>query len=392
MKNKLPQNFCILPWTAMEVQPNGTVKPCCMYKDTLKDPNGQEYLIQKDDINDILNSEELNEIKQRFLSGTQPRGCHRCWMEEISGKDSKRIRDNQKYKHLIKEEVVFDEAKPRYLDLKLGNICNLKCRICGPQYSSKWITEKKRYDKLDGIVENYERLDWPEKSEKFWETVESLIPNLEHLDFTGGEPFMISQHFDLLEKIVASGRANKISLHYNSNGTQLPMKALKEIWPNFKYVDVHFSIDGIDKHFEYQRHPAKWQDALATMSVFKQYTKPNFDIKICHTVNIFNVFYLPEFLNWAREFGMSVYLNNLHEPKYYNISSIPYTAKVKIQKKLEDYSGQNLNSVINFMMNSNTQSQFMTFESHIKRMDIVRQESFAATFPELALLYKGVTV
>jgi hypothetical protein len=109
-------------------------------------------------------------------------------------------------------------------------------------------------------------------------------------------------------------------------------------------------------------------------------------------VNIFNVFYLPEFLNWAREFGMSVYLNNLHEPKYYNISSIPYTAKVKIQKKLEDYSGQNLNSVINFMMNSNTQSQFMTFESHIKRMDIVRQESFAATFPELALLYKGVTV
>lgn len=392
MKNKLPQNFCILPWTAMEVQPNGTVKPCCMYKDTLKDPNGQEYLIQKDNIDDILNSDELNEIKQRFLSGTQPRGCHRCWMEEISGKDSKRIRDNQKYQHLIKEDVIFDEAKPRYLDLKLGNICNLKCRICGPQYSSRWITEKKRYDKLDGIVENYERLDWPEKSEKFWETVESLIPNLEHLDFTGGEPFMISQHFDLLEKIVASGRANKISLHYNSNGTQLPMKALKEIWPHFKYVDVHFSIDGIDKHFEYQRHPAKWQDALTTMSVFKQYTKPNFDIKICHTVNIFNVFYLPEFLDWAKEFGMSVYLNNLHEPKYYNISSIPYTAKVKIQKKLEDYSGQNLNSVINFMMNSNTQSQFMIFESHIKRMDIVRQESFAATFPDLALLYKGVTV
>lgn len=392
MKNKLPQNFCILPWTAMEVQPNGTVKPCCMYKDTLKNPNGQEYLIQKDNIDDILNSDELNEIKQRFLSGTQPRGCHRCWMEEISGKDSKRIRDNQKYQHLIKEDVIFDEAKPRYLDLKLGNICNLKCRICGPQYSSRWITEKKRYDKLDGIVENYERLDWPEKSEKFWETVESLIPNLEHLDFTGGEPFMISQHFDLLEKIVSSGRANKISLHYNSNGTQLPMKALKEIWPHFKYVDVHFSIDGIGKQFEYQRHPAKWNDALTTMSVFKQYVKPNFDIKICHTVNIFNVFYLPEFLDWAKSFGMNVYLNNLHEPKYYNVSTIPYTAKVKIQKKLEDYNGQNLNSVINFMMNSNTQSQFMTFESHIKRMDIVRSESFAATFPELALLYKGVTV
>lgn len=363
-----------------------------MYNSTLKKSNGQEYLIQKDDIQDVLQSDELNEIKQRFLSGTQPRGCHRCWMEEISGKDSKRIRDNKKYQNLINEAVIFDEPKPRYLDLKLGNICNLKCRICGPQYSSRWISEQKRYDKLDGIVKDYERLDWPEKSDKFWETVESLIPNLEHLDFTGGEPFMISQHFDLLEKIIASGRANKVSLHYNSNGTQLPMNALKNIWPNFKYVDVHFSIDGYEKHFEYQRHPAKWKDALATMSVFKEYQKPNFDIKICHTVNIFNVFYLPEFLDWATQFGMNVYLNNLHEPKYYNISSIPYTAKVKIQEKLESYNERNLHSVINFMMNSNTQSQFNMFERHIKRMDIVRDESFAKTFPELAVIYKGVTV
>ena len=71
MKDKLPQNFCILPWTAMEVQPNGTVKPCCMYKDTLKDPNGQEYLIQKNTMEEITESDELKEIKQRFLSGTK---------------------------------------------------------------------------------------------------------------------------------------------------------------------------------------------------------------------------------------------------------------------------------------------------------------------------------
>ena len=186
----------------MEVQPNGTVKPCCMYKDTLKDPNGQEYLIQKNTMEEITESDELKEIKQRFLSGTQPRGCHRCWMEELSGKPSKRVRDNQKYQHHIKEEVIFGDVKPRYLDLKLGNICNLKCRICGPQYSSRWISEKKKYDKIDGTIQNYERLDWPEKSEAFWDTVEHLIPELEHLDFTGGEPFMIAQHFDLLEKIV----------------------------------------------------------------------------------------------------------------------------------------------------------------------------------------------
>jgi len=363
-----------------------------MYKDTLKKPNGQEYLIQKDQYNDIWNSNELEEIRKRFLAGTQPRGCHRCWMEELSGKDSKRVRDNQKYQHLINEEVVFDNHKPRYLDLKLGNICNLKCRICSPQYSSKWITEQKRYDKIDGIQQNYERLDWPEKSEQFWSTVESLIPDLEHLDFTGGEPFLIEQHFDLLKKIIDMGYSKNISIHYNTNATQLPMEALKNIWPHFKYVDVHFSIDGIGSHFEYQRHPAKWQDALANMSVFKEYQSSNFDLRICHTVDIFNVYYLPEFLDWARSFGIPVYLNNLHEPKHYNISSIPYGIKLIIKKRLEQYKKQNLESVINFMMNSNNQQHHKNFQIHVKRMDLVRLEDFAKTFPEMHEMLSEVTV
>lgn len=392
MKDKLPQNFCILPWTAMEVQPNGTVKPCCMYKDTLKDQNGQEYLIHQNSIDDIMNSDELNEIKQRFLSGTQPRGCHRCWMEEFSGKESKRVRDNQKYQHLIRDEIIFGDTKPRYLDLKLGNICNLKCRICSPQYSSRWITEQKRYDKIDGIVKEYERLDWPEKSQKFWETVESLIPDLEHLDFTGGEPFMIQEHFQLLEKIVEQGYANKISLHYNTNGTQLPLNALKNIWPKFKYVDIHFSIDGVGKHFEYQRHPAKWNEVLANMSAFKEHLSKNLDLRICHTVDVFNVYYLPEFLDWAKEFGLGVYLNNLHEPKHYNISTLPYYLKVKIKEKLANYKQTNLENITNFMMNSDqNQLHFEMLKVQISRIDIVRNESFEKTFPELhRLIYETI--
>jgi len=157
-------------------------------------------------------------------------------------------------------------------------------------------------------------------------------------------------------------------------------------------VDVHFSIDGVGKHFEYQRHPAKWQDALANMSVFKEYSSAKFDLRICHTVDIFNVYYLPEFLDWSTDFGVPVYLNNLHEPKYYNVSTIPYSAKIKIREKLYNYKKRNLDSVISFMMNTNTQESFNVFEKHIKRTDIVRAESFEKTFPELVSLYKGVTV
>ncbi len=377
----------------MEVQPNGTVKPCCMYKDTLKKSNGQEYLIQQDSIDDITNSKELQTIRKRFLAGTQPRGCHRCWMEELSGKKSKRIRDNQKYQHHINDNVIFaEDHKPKYLDLKLGNICNLKCRICSPQYSSKWITEQKRYDKIDGIQNDYSRLDWPEKSEHFWNTMESIMPYLEHLDFTGGEPFMIKEHFQLLEKIVKAGYSKNISLHYNSNGTQLPLSALKNIWPQFKYVDVHFSIDGLEKHFEYQRHPAKWNDVISNMSVFKEYQTPTFDLSICHTVDIFNVYYLPEFIEWSKQFGIKLYLNNLHEPRYYNVTCLPYELKLTIKKKLEQYKGLNLSNVINFMMGADNSQYFENFQRHTSRKDIVRHENFEKVFPELAVMFQGVTV
>ena len=101
---------------------------------------------------------------------------------------------------------------------------------------------------------------------------------------------------------------------------------------------------------------------------------------------------MPEFLDWTSNFGIPVYLNNLHEPKYYNVSTIPYSAKIKIREKLYNYKKRNLDSVISFMMNTNTQESFKVFEKHIKRTDLVREESFEKTFPELVSLYKGVTV
>jgi len=399
MKNKLPQNFCILPWTAMEVQPNGTVKPCCMYKDTLKNENGQEFKVDTHSMEEIWNSPAYDEIRQRFLAGTQPRGCHRCWMEELSGKSSKRIRDNKKYRHHIKDKSIFDNVQPRYLDLKLGNICNLKCRICSPQYSSKWITEQKRYDKIDGISKEYNRLDWPEKSEYFWKNIEELMPYIEHLDFTGGEPFMIQEHFQLLEKFVKSGYAKKVTLHYNTNGTQLPLEAMNSLFPKFKEVDVHFSIDGVGKHYEYQRHPAKWDVAIHTLTEFKKYiqkleteNRNNFTIQICHTVNIFNVYYLPEFLEWANDIGIDVYLNSLHEPMHYNITCLPVSYKKIIEAKLLRFTDVDLKQIIKFMNSSSHPRHFKNLTSHITRMDIVRHESFGKVFPEIAGLFEEVTV
>ena len=90
------------------------------------------------------------------------------------------------------------------------------------------------------------------------------------MDFTGGEPLLIKKHYELLEKCIELDVAKNIGLHYNTNGTQLNMKALNELWPKFKIVDCHFSIDGVGEKFEFQRHPAKWNNALSNMSIFNK--------------------------------------------------------------------------------------------------------------------------
>ena len=92
-----------------------------------------------------------------------------------------------------------DNPKIKYLDLKLGNICNLKCRICGTHSSSKWIAEQQHYDKEDKHEETHIRHSWPETNKEFWQQLEELLPTLEYIDFTGGEPFMIKDQFELLK-------------------------------------------------------------------------------------------------------------------------------------------------------------------------------------------------
>ena len=222
-------------------------------------------------------------------------------------------------------------------DLKLGNICNLKCRICGTHSSSKWIAEQQHYDKQDNRDDNHVRHSWPETNKDFWQQLEELLPTLEYIDFTGGEPFMIKDQFELLKFCVDKGYAKNIGIHYNTDRTQLPNDALQNIWPHFKSVDVQFSIYGIKYNFEYNRHPAKWNNAIEVLKEFKDKQIKNFTVGICHTINIFNVYYIPEFLEWADDFGISVYLNNLHYPDHYNIKCLPVDAKKIISRKLNNH-------------------------------------------------------
>jgi MoaA/NifB/PqqE/SkfB family radical SAM enzyme len=236
------------------------------------------------------------------------------------------------------------DAKPlMFLDLKLGNICNLKCRICGSWSSSQFAAEELAWlgpdqNKKDSY--HYTMLKqgaWPRENPVFWKELAGVADQIRYLEFTGGEPFMIEEHFELLRILVSAGLAPNIEIHYNTNGTQWPRDAAS-IWKYFKTVEIAFSIDDVGARFEYQRTNAVWSEVNENIARFRELRRhlPNIQLQVCSTVNVFNVCYLAELSHWieAQNFDY-VYWNMMHEAYYFSISTLPESAKQAIALLLE---------------------------------------------------------
>jgi MoaA/NifB/PqqE/SkfB family radical SAM enzyme len=171
----------------------------------------------------------------------------------------------------------------------------------------------------------------------FWRELAGIADQIRYLEFTGGEPFMIEEHFELLRSLVSAGLAQNIEIHYNTNGTQFPVDA-QLVWQHFKLVEIAFSIDDLGPRFEYQRTNAVWLEVELNIARFRELRRlnPNIQLQVCSTVNVFNVSYLEELSHWIdqQQFDF-VYWNMMHEVYYFSISTLPESAKRVIDQRLE---------------------------------------------------------
>ena len=388
--------FCVLPWVSLEASPVGTVRPCCLADDELVDDTGRKFNLATAGFDTIQRSRAMQSLREEFLAGGEPATCRRCWQEEASGRTSKRMHTLDRLKHMISDDAWTLDAKPlMFLDLKLGNICNLKCRICGSWSSSTFATEELQALPHDRRKQSfhYEMLragSWPRTSLGFWAELARNIDAIRYLEFTGGEPFMIQEHFDLLERLVEAGVARNIEIHYNTNATQWPGEAAAQIWSYFKHVEIAFSIDDVGRRFEYQRSGAQWSEVLTNIELFKQLRsrQPNISLQVCSTVNIFNVYYIEELAQWidAQEFDY-VYWNVMHDAAYFSIASLSVAVKKAVTNRLciAQVGGHQVEfaRIMDFMNNGQVDLSGQML-AKIAELDARRGESLAAVAPEFA--------
>jgi len=403
LKSAIPKTFCRAPFDRLQIDPDGHAKPCCKYKlGSLPDPN--EKSSPTSNLKELWNQEEFQELRDQFMKGERPSGCSICWQEEDSGvKSLRQVITTDRFE--VPENVIFDlipSSSPVYLDFKLSNICNLKCRICNPFLSSQWIKEYKDLKLAEGSYWKYtqnsqERLFANPDNESI---LKEWAKNVFNVEFYGGEPLLQQEHRDILTLLSTYGNPQDTELFYNTNGTIFE-EDFFDHWRKFRRVRINFSIDDVSDRFEYQRKNAKWNEVLGNIKKFKEYSiKYNVksEFTIYCTIGILNVFYIPEFLETITEVDVPVWFNLVHWPFHFAIKNLPPDVKDYIQLKLETIdTGKfithtdsiSLKSVIQFMTdNESNLEEFATCLKTINLHDEYRKESFEKTFPELFELIK----
>lgn len=391
----LPSTICMLPWISIESSPTGTARPCCLAREEIAGID-----LRKNTLEDAYKSEYMQDLRKQFRAGEKPATCKLCWDEEAAGRNSKRLNSQLRLKELY-PLVDWQNDTPDqlwFLDLKLGNICNLKCRICGSWSSSKWAAEEmdylpKGYDKKSHIAYTWlKQGKWPEESPLFWENLKTLLPNIKYIEFTGGEPWLIEEHWELLQYAAKTGYSSNIDIHYNTNATQ-PLGERTMVWHQFGRVDIAFSVDNVGDRFEYERYGADWNKAneIIDMVHFTKDTDcPNITTQLCFTINIQNVYYIDEILEWAETKNFeSIYFNMLHGPEHMSIQHMTSAAKALVLDKLkttfwqtEKYQ-QEIDNLIQFIENG-PGSDGKEFLFRMKQTDAYRKQNFMETHSEIA--------
>lgn len=382
----MTNNLCPLPFVSLEADSLGRCKVCCLSRDVIPDIDLKQHTLSE-----AFHSDYMRGLRSSFLRGERPDGCSRCWDEEATGRKSKRMNSWTRLRSMIRDIRMESDTDGRllFLDLKLGNICNLKCRICGSFSSSKWAAEEIAMYKNNKVArDNLDRGQWPRQSQEFWVDLANIMKDVRYIEFTGGEPFLIDEHFDLLQTAVDLGLSDQIEIHYNTNTTTVPQRGL-DLWPKFKMVEIALSIDDVGERFEYQRYGTSWTGTADNLAKFLELKRNNSNIRLqlCLTVNAQNFYYIDEVIAWASDKGFDYeHINLLHDAWYFSIRNLTQEAKDLIRDKLSNYAGNHADEIVNLIqfMDSSPATDGTKLVEILKNSDKLRGQKFSDHHPEIA--------
>ena len=392
--------FCSLPWIHLATHPDGGVTLCCISDHTNAMSRSKNFeplqykSLNNDSINDVINSDYFKQTRLEMLKGIVPEACKRCFEEEKHGVRSKRIEENEKFlftDDLARAITAEDGTIPvnfKFVELRLGNLCNLKCRTCNPVSSTQWIKPHMEMKKDLSFITDYEtkiNSNWTE-NDSFWQDLFEHSKDLELIYINGGEPTLVEKHWVYLEELIKRGYNKKITLWYNINMTQIPDKLI-DLWQQFKKVQLTCSIDDLYERNDYLRTGSSW--SVIEDNLEKVRKIPWLNTSVCQTISWLNVYYVDEFVSYMNNKGLHTHLNFVYDPKFLSVQVLPSELKDIIIKNSTNLSSWQLNSISSQFVNENNLNLFAKGIQYNEWLDKRSLTNFNEVFPEWSkILYE----
>ena len=397
-------NFCMMPWVHMHAFPDGRAYPCCLAD--YWHPVGD---LRKNTMAEVWNQQPYRTIRLNMLSDQPSKECTKCYEQEQNGFFSMRNDSNRNYGHHVAEVdlTLADGSHPdfkiRYWDIRFSNLCNFRCRSCGPIFSSNWYNDHvKLYNRVPDVLgRDMLRIEYAGRTEDDIEQqMQEHIPYLEQVYFAGGDPLIMKEHYTLLEKLIEADKTD-VRIQYNTNFSELRFKDkhVFEYWKHFKNVSVGASLDASGARAELMRKGTDWQQTLDNRRRMMAEV-PHVDFYISATVSVMNVLHVLDFHREWTELGLiqakDFNINICQSPEWYRIDILPEKFKNEViipayEKHLEWLEPQDTlqrattgyKSLLNLLTAQDASHLLPKFKEEIKKLDDIRDENFWKVFPEL---------
>lgn len=357
---------CVLPFHHMAVRPDGGIRPCCYFRpESVPEDLNTSH-------SDPFNHPFMKDIRERMLKDLPVDGCSKCYQdEEASGRSMRLDMNNPLTDFGLPRKNRGEEVKLTNLDWAFSNVCNNKCRMCGPELSTQWYSDAKKMHygfehrgvlAKNTIIDDYD------------------LSDLRFIKMLGGEPLMEQEKFiKMLNKCTLS----QLSILLVTNTTLRPNEELTELFKKCKHINITFSIDAFGELNDFLRKGSKWQQVEENINWYKN-TFTNVDFAVHSIASFYNVNLIDELIMFCLQHKLPQHFVVVDGPNWIMPRNIPEPVKKKLLNKLEFQADNHKDKIYKLLIEElNRPGDFGMFIRNDIKLNSIRNEGWKDLNPWL---------
>lgn len=323
-----------MPFAHQHVQPSGEIRYCCASLPFSNvDENNEVYNVNSSSLKESWNGPSIRKLRLDLIAGKEPMECSHCWKREnkehTTGNSTRFDFLDRIPLSTIQDRVDFAKENDGYLNsnpfnfqVMYGNLCNLSCKMCTPQYSTNFskyfqnlgyknLHEIKFNPNLNLPTNHPEEVhygisyDWV-NTNPLNSILSDFNKDIDELWIMGGEPTIIESTKNYIDETVSLGYSKNIHLGISTNCTNINKNLLEQL-THFKNISINMSLDGINEIAYIQRTPSQWHHIEKNVSSLVQW-RDNMHIQ-CIPVSL-NVHSVITSLNFHHMIDFWLYLDD----------------------------------------------------------------------------------